>query len=132
MEWKESRGILHREETERKRRWKDESKCSSSRNQIEIHKCVLLMAKGESSEPDQGIIGDTALLMYPQLSIWIPEPVWALQVWTCLARQGDSRVCPSQHKSCSHLLPVDVESGAKDFDSYVTATKHKYWCSTDV
>ncbi|GLD71638.1 cAMP-regulated phosphoprotein 21 isoform X1 [Lates japonicus] len=45
---------------------------------------------------------------------------------------GDSRVRPSQHKSCSHLLPVDVESSDKDLDEYVTGTKHKYWCSSDV
>lgn len=39
---------------------------------------------------------------------------------------------PSQRKSCSHLLPVDVESRDKDLDKYVTAAKHKYWCSSDV
>ena len=48
------------------------------------------MAKGESSEPDQGMIGDPSLQMYPQLSIWISEPVWAHQIWTCLARFGQN------------------------------------------
>ncbi|KAM7375062.1 hypothetical protein PAMA_014242 [Pampus argenteus] len=45
----------------------------------------------------------------------------------CSAIGGDSRVRPSQHKSCSHLLPVDVESSDKDLDKYVTPAKHKYW-----
>ncbi|KAG7233531.1 hypothetical protein INR49_006938 [Caranx melampygus] len=45
--------------------------------------------------------------------------------------EGDSGVRPSRQKSCSHLLPVDVESSDKDLDKYVTATKHKYWCSSD-
>ena len=37
---------------------------------------------------------------------------------------------PSQPESCSHLPPVDVESSDKDLDKYVTAAKHKYWCSS--
>ena len=43
--------------------------------------------------------------------------------------QGGGGVRPSQPESCSHLPPVDVESGDKGPDKYVTAAKHKYWCS---
>ncbi|TNN52590.1 hypothetical protein EYF80_037168 [Liparis tanakae] len=45
---------------------------------------------------------------------------------------GSGGVCPSQHESCSHLLPpLDVESGDKDLVRHVTAAQHKYWCSSD-